>query len=92
MSADLKTEVEAFSVDAGPRGSVHVITDDDLCIRFLRGKVALSNVENTDALMALCLGVDGEPIDLVVCSGDEPLFEVLARAQVAIETALKGDN
>lgn len=85
----LKSHVEAFWTDAGDLGSVHVTTDDDLSLRFTRGEVAKSNVEHSDALLAMCLGVDGEPIDVLVCSGEE-VYEVLMRAQSAINTALAG--
>jgi hypothetical protein len=37
----------------------------------------------------MCLGADGEPIDVLVCSAEE-VYEVLMRGQSAISTALAG--
>jgi hypothetical protein len=85
----LTTHVEAFRTDAGPKGSVHVRSDGELSLKFKRGGVAEGEGQGADALLAMCLGVDGEAIDVLVCDRDS-LFEVLNRAQMAIEIALEG--
>ena len=90
MSAAVKTEIEAFATDGGPRGTVHVRTVDDLSEQFKRGGVSELDAPNAEAVMVLILGVDGEPIDLILHDGESFMFDALTRAKMAIELALEG--
>jgi len=57
-----------------------------LDVRFKRGEVTPNN--DGDVKVAMILGVDSEPIDLIITCGREDVYEVLLRAREAVTFAM----
>jgi len=80
--------IDAFTAINSTDGHTVVVRqDDDLDIKFKRGEVAPHN--SGERQVALVLGVDGEPIDLVLFHGTD-VREALLEVREAAELALMG--
>ena len=87
VAEPVKTTVESFTATDGANHTVVVRQDNDLDVKFRRGEVAPN--DQGRLRVAMVLGVDDGPIDLVLFHGED-VRETLLEIREAVEVALTG--
>ena len=81
------TTVESFIANGSDGATVVVRTDHDLDIKFKRGEVAPNHEGRLS--VAMILGIDDEPTDLILVHGEDAR-EALLEVREVVELALTG--